>query len=69
MTGPDARLFCWSKNTAAQLCGMGHVLMENRNGSAVVDVDITEANGTAEREAATRVLKRGACRVKSLGAD
>jgi transposase len=67
-TDPDARLFRKSNNTAAQLCHMGHVLMENRNG-LVVDVDITEANARAEREAAARMLKRSARRAKSLGAD
>jgi transposase len=67
-TDPDARLYRKSQNTAAQLCHMGHVLMENRNG-LVIDVETTEANGTAEREAAARMLGRSAPRAKSLGAD
>lgn len=50
-TDPDARLYRKSKNTSAQLCHMGHVLLENRNG-LVVDVATTQANGTAKREAA-----------------
>jgi hypothetical protein len=36
---------------------MGHILMENRNG-LIVDVEITHASGTAEREAALEMLKR-----------
>jgi transposase len=67
-TDPDARLFRKSNNTAARLCHMGHVLMENRNG-LVVDVETTEANGRAEREAAAKMLKRSARRAKSVGAD
>lgn len=67
-TDPDARLYRKSNNTAARLCHMGHVLMENRNG-LVVDVETTEANGRAERQAAEKMLKRSAPRAKSLGAD
>jgi len=32
----------------ANLCYMGHLMMENRN-SLIVDARLTEANGTAER--------------------
>jgi len=67
-TDPDARLYRKSDNTPAQLCHMGHVLMENRHG-LVVDVDTTEANGRAECQAAARMLRRNARRAKSLGAD
>ena len=34
-TDPDCRLYKKSKGAGAQLCYMGHVLMENRNGLAV----------------------------------
>lgn len=67
-TDPQARLYRKSANTAAQLCHMGHVLMENRHG-LVVDVETTEATGTAEREAAMRMLDRRPRRAKTLGAD
>lgn len=67
-TDPEARLYRKSDKTAAKLCHMGHVLMENRH-ALVVDVDLTEANGKAEREAALRMLKRSAQRAKTLGAD
>ena len=35
---------------------MGHVLMENRNG-LVVDAGLTQATGTAEREAALAMVE------------
>jgi transposase len=50
-TDPDARLFKKSKGSEAKLNYMGHVLMENRNG-LLVQTFLTEATGTAEREAA-----------------
>jgi hypothetical protein len=34
---------------------MGHVLMENRHG-LVVDAELTQAKGTAERKAALKML-------------
>jgi transposase len=54
-TDPDARLFRKGAGKEAKLSYMGHVLMENRNG-LVVDARLTEANGTAEREAALEML-------------
>lgn len=53
----------------AKLCFAGHVLMENRNG-LVVDVTLTRATGTAEREAALHMLTHipGDQRI-TLGAD
>ena len=57
LTDPDARLARRGKGKEAKLCLMGHVLMENRNGLAV-DVLLTQATGTAEREAAVRMLDR-----------
>ena len=56
-TDSDARLMRKGKGKEAKLCVMGHVLMENRNGLAV-DVLLTHATGTAEREAAVRMLDR-----------
>jgi transposase len=67
-TDSEARLYRKSPSTAAQLCHMGHVLMENRHG-LVVDVETTEANGTAERAAALRMLDRRPTRTKTVGAD
>ncbi len=55
-TDPECRIFKKSDGSAAQLCYMGHVLMENRNGLAV-DAKLTQATGTAEREAALKMLE------------
>ena len=56
-TDPDARLYKKCEGDKSQLCFMGHVLMENRNG-LVVDVEVTHATGTAERDAAKAMVKR-----------
>ncbi len=66
-TDPEAQLFKKSKGAAAQLCYMGHVLMENRNGLAV-SARLTQASGTAERDACLDMLQdAGANRRISLG--
>ena len=71
-TDPEARLARKSLGTGAQLCHSAHVLMENRSGLCL-DIGIDEANGTAERVQALRMLDRVASRqsVKplTLGAD
>ena len=54
---PEAKLFRKSQGQAAKLNYMGHVLMEHRHG-LIVDVEVTQANGTAEREAALEMLDR-----------
>ena len=54
-TDPDARLFRKSCRQSAQLCHMGHLLMEHRSG-LVVDTRLTHATGTAERDAAASML-------------
>ena len=51
----------------SKLSYLGHVLMENRNGLAV-DCIVTPATGTAEREAALRMLAE-APQAKTVGAD
>ena len=51
------RLARKGNNREAKLSFAGHVVMENRSG-LVVDVDLTEANGYAEREAGLRMLER-----------
>jgi transposase len=65
---PDARLFRKSPGHGARLVHMTHVLMENRNG-LIVDVDTTPATGTAEREAALRMIRRRCRRGATVGAD
>jgi transposase len=68
-TDPDARLFRKSVGQPSQLCHMGHLLMENRNG-LVVDTAFTQATGTAEREAAAAMLgARGASGRITVGGD
>jgi transposase/IS5 family transposase len=56
-TDHHARLYKKSKGSEAKLCFLGHLLMENRNGLAV-DACVTQATGTAEREAATSMSKQ-----------
>jgi transposase len=71
ITDPDARLFRKGKGKSAQLCFMGHALMENRNGFAV-EAEITHADGYGERTAALEMLHRvdpGSTRRLTLGAD
>lgn len=57
VTDPDARLYRKSAGDGAQLCYMGHVLMENRNG-LVTDCAITHAGTKQERDAALLMLDR-----------
>ena len=54
-TDPDARLYRKSNNAESRLAYLGHLLMENRHG-LIVDAQATEADGYAEREAATTML-------------
>ena len=71
ITDPEARLFKKSPGAGAMLCFMGHTLMENRNG-LVVQTDLTQADGRAERRAAIDMLDRhspGSTRRLTLGAD
>ena len=70
-TDPDARLYKKSPGTGAMLCFMGHALMENRNG-LIVQGDLTQAEGHAERKAALNMVHRhspGSTRRLTLGAD
>ena len=68
-TDPEARLYKKGDGQPAKLCYIGHALMENRHG-LVVDGTVTQATGTAEREAALELIDRrhGRRRV-TLGAD
>ena len=71
MTDPDARLYKKSPGTGAMLCFMGHALMENRSG-LIVQGDLTQADGHAERRAALDMIHRhspGSTRRLTLGAD
>ncbi len=61
-TDPDALLACKGNSREARFSLAGHVLMENRNGM-VVDIEVTRATGTSEREAGLRMLLRS-CRTR-----
>src|SRR4051794_6555831 len=54
-TDPDARLYKKGDGQPAKLCFMGHALMENRNGLAVLG-GVSQATGTAEREIALELI-------------
>jgi IS5 family transposase len=68
-TDPEAKLFRKGLGKEAKLCFMGHLLTENRNG-LVVQTSLSQASGTAEREAALAMLEGvpGNHRI-TLGAD
>jgi transposase len=70
-TDPEARLYKKSPGTGAILCFMAHTLMENRSG-LIVQADLTQADGHAERRAALSMIHRhspGSTRRLTLGAD
>jgi transposase len=70
-TDPDAKLFRKGDGQPAKLCFIGHALMENRSG-LVVQAHLSQASGTAEREAAIRMINwrsPGSERRITLGAD
>jgi transposase len=54
-TDPEARLYRKSSGQETKLRHLGHALSENRHG-LIVGVTVTEANGTAEREAALELI-------------
>jgi transposase len=70
-TDPEARLMRKGKGKEAKLYFLGHALMENRHG-LLVDLQVSAATGTAEREAVPTLLDdavdRG-FRPRTLGAD
>jgi transposase len=68
-TDPDARLYRKGDGQPAELCYIGHALMENRNGLLVGGV-ATRATGDAEPMAAVELLKAAAGgRRITVGAD
>ena len=70
-TDPDARLYKKSAGQEAKLSYLGHVVVENRNG-LIAAAMTTQADGTAERDAALLMLHeitgRGRRRI-TVGAD
>ena len=67
-TDAEARLYRKGPQQEAKLSYLGHVLSENRHG-LVVDVELSEANGYGEREAALQMLERSVRGRATLGAD
>jgi transposase len=56
-TDPEARLARKGNGKEARLCYAGHTLTENRHG-LIIQCELTQASGTAEREAGLRLLAR-----------
>jgi transposase len=56
-TDPDSRLARKSGGHEAKLAYCGNILIENRNG-LVVDTEVLQCNGTAERDAAILMIER-----------
>jgi transposase len=68
-TDADAKLYRKGHRQEAKLRFMGHLLMENRNG-LIVDARLTQATGTAERDAALAMIAARAGHGRlTLGAD
>src|SRR5215467_11155628 len=75
-TDPDAKLYRKGSGQEAKLGYLGHLLMENRQGF-IVNAMLTQADGTAERDAALLMLyqqwrhqrQRGSSVPMSVGAD
>lgn len=68
-TDPEARLARKGTGKETKLSFSGHVLMENRSGM-IVDAEVTITSGTAEPEAALRMLLRTATGDRvTVGAD
>ena len=63
VTDPESRLYKKADGREAKLCYMGNVLMETRHGIAVAGT-VTQATGTAEREASAAML---AAKAKDAG--
>jgi transposase len=68
-TDPAARLYRKGAGKEAKLCFLGHAVTDNRHG-LVVGTQTTQASGTAEREAAERLLRRARRRRRAtVGGD
>lgn len=70
-TDPESRMATKGKAQTAKLCHGAHVLMENRNGLCA-DVEVNQAGGTAEWDAALAMLdrqKEAGLRIRTLAGD
>jgi transposase len=70
-TDPEARLAKKGRGFESKLAYVGHALMENRHG-LVIDFQLTQASGTAERDVVPQLLYDAQVRgfhPRTLGAD
>lgn len=67
-TDPESKLMRKGNGREAKLCFAAHALMENRSG-LLVALEVTEANGTCEREMALSMLQEHAPAGATVGAD
>ena len=68
-TDPEALLARKSEGKESKLSYSGNLLVENRNG-LIVDAEVFQANGTAERDAALIMLEKLPCRqAVTVGGD
>lgn len=67
-TDPEAKLMRKSDGKEAKLSFGAHALTENRNG-ILKDLQVSEANGRCEREAALQMVDTHVGRAATLGAD
>jgi transposase len=70
-TDPEARLYKKARGKEAKLAFLGHAFMENRHGM-LVDVTVTQASGTAERDVVPGFVARARARKfrpTTLGGD
>ena len=70
-TDPEARLYRKGRGKESKLCFIGHAMTENRHG-LVVETEMTQATGTAERDAAKLMINAhdpGSQRRITVGAD
>lgn len=67
-TDPEAKLMRKGNGREARLCFAAHALMENRSG-LLVALEVSEANGTCERETALSMLEEHAPAGATVGAD
>lgn len=67
-TDPQAYLYRKGDGQPARPSYIGHVVTENRNGF-IVDVDLSQAHGRAERTAALQMAQRSLSPGSTLGAD
>lgn len=67
-TDPEARLYKKGEYTEAKLRYMAHALAENRHG-LIVDVETTQATGTAEVAAGKRMIRRTVSPGSTVGGD